>query len=126
MSRYISRATANATAFTSSDSGNEGIRHLLSELKTSPRIACEYRCIRRSFELDPESGALYVRLRDGEYTETVPLTPGLGVDIDCEGNVLGVEFLSFEEYAELVAKTGGKLEIPERIEDPAHFRLSPA
>ncbi len=82
------------------------------------------------FEHDPESGALYVRLRDGEYAETVPLTPGLGVgvDIDHEGNVLGLEFLSFEEYAELVASAGGKLEIPEKIEDPARFpgNLSPA
>lgn len=80
------------------------------------------------FEHDPESGALYIRLRDGKYAETVPLTSGLGVgvDIDHEGNVLGLEFLSFEEYAELVASVGGKLEIPEKIEDPAHFRLSPA
>jgi hypothetical protein len=54
----------------------------------------------------------------------LPLTPGLGVgvDIDKRGNVLGVEFLSFGEYTELVARAGGKLEIPERIEGPAHFR----
>lgn len=75
------------------------------------------------FERDPESGALYVRLRDGEYAETIPLTPGLGtgVDVDAEGLVLGIEFLSFEEYAELLARTGGRLEIPERIEDPETF-----
>lgn len=81
------------------------------------------------FTHDPESGAWYIRIRDGKIVETVELAePGFGayVDIDREGYVLGVEFLSFEEYAELVARAGGKLEIPNRIEDPAHFRLSPA
>jgi uncharacterized protein YuzE len=81
------------------------------------------------FEHDPQSGAFYVRLRSGKYHETVPLGEpgfGAGVDVDDQGTVLGVEFLSFEEYAEAVERAGGRLEIPERIEDPAHFRLSPA
>lgn len=77
------------------------------------------------FEHDPRSGAFYVRVRDGEYRETLPLAEpgfGAGVDVDADGNVLGVEFLSFEEYAELLTRAGGKLEIPERIEDPERFR----
>jgi RNA polymerase sigma factor (sigma-70 family) len=71
------------------------------------------------FEHDPQSGALYVRLRAGEIEETIDLAePGFGahLDVDCEGNVLGVEFLSFEEYAELVARSGGTLEIPDSVE----------
>ena len=44
---------------------------------------------------------------------------GVGVEIDAEGNVLGVDFLSFEEFAELVSRSGGALELPARIEDPA-------
>lgn len=77
-------------------------------------------------EHDPESGAIYVRLREGEYRETVPLAErgyGAGVDVDAEGNVLGVEFLSFEEFTELVSRSGGALELPDRIEDPATFSL---
>ena len=72
------------------------------------------------FTHDPESGAIYVRLREGTYRETIPLgDPGLGagVDVDDEGYVLGVEFLSFEEYAEVVAARGGRLELPERVEE---------
>ena len=68
-------------------------------------------------EHDPESGAFYIRLRDGEYHETIPLEgPGLGagVDVDAEGNVLGFEFLSFAEYAELIDQAGGSLEVPEQ------------
>ncbi len=67
---------------------------------------------------DPLSGAFYVRLREGTYSETVPLAePGFGggVDVDEEGNVLGLEFLSFEEFAEIVARHGGALEVPERL-----------
>ncbi|QIN77193.1 DUF2283 domain-containing protein [Rubrobacter marinus] len=77
------------------------------------------------FEHDSQSGALYIRVREGEIEETLDLAePGFGahVDIDREGNVLGIEFLSFEEYAELVCRSGGALELPDRIEDPEHFR----
>lgn len=67
---------------------------------------------------DPQSGAFYIRLREGTYDETIPLgDPGLGagVDVDAEGNVLGLEFLSFEEFAEVIADRGGALELPERF-----------
>jgi uncharacterized protein YuzE len=62
-------------------------------------------------EHDPESGAFYIRVRAGEYHETIPLEgPGLGagVEVDAEGNVLGFEFLSFAEYAELIDQAGGQ------------------
>jgi hypothetical protein len=49
---------------------------------------------------------------------------GVQVDVAREGNVLGLEFLSFEEYAELVTRFGGAMEIPERTEDPASFPAS--
>lgn len=81
------------------------------------------------FEFDPESGALYVRVREGQIEETLDLAePGFGahLDIDREGNVMGVEFLSLQEFEELVARASGTLELPERVEDPANFRLSPA
>ena len=77
------------------------------------------------FEHDPESGALYIRVREGEIAETLDLAePGFGahMDIDHEGNVIGVEFLSFEEYADVVRRSGGALEITDRVEDPQHFR----
>ena len=70
------------------------------------------------FEHDPESGAFYIRVREGEYHETIPLEEpgfGAGVDVDAEGNVLGFEFLSFAEYGELVERAGGFLEVSERL-----------
>lgn len=70
------------------------------------------------FEHDPGSGAWYVRLREGEIEETIPLAePGFGasVDVDREGYVLGVEFLSLKEFPELIARFGGSLDLPERF-----------
>ena len=66
-------------------------------------------------------GAFYIKVRDGEYSETVPLGEiggGAGVDIDSEGNVLGFEFLSFEEFVEVIERAGGNLEIPYRLTLP--------
>ncbi len=40
--------------------------------------------------------------------------------------MLGLEFLSFEEFAEVIAEHGGELVLPERVEDPASFSLSTA
>jgi len=48
--------------------------------------------------------------------ETVELAGGVNLDVDAEGRVLGVEFLSFDGY---MAEHGGELEIPGRVEAPA-------
>ena len=80
------------------------------------------------FEHDPESGVFYIRVRDGDYHETISLgEPGFGsgVDVDAESNVLGFEFLSFEEYVEAIDQAGA-LEVPERLETTLEEDTSPA
>lgn len=70
------------------------------------------------FRYDRESGAFYIRVREGEYSETMDLVdPGFGayVDLDVEGNVLGFEFLSFEELTSFIEGKGGRVEIPDRL-----------
>ena len=37
------------------------------------------------------------------------------VDLDAEGNVLGVEFVSFEDFAEVMESAHGILELPENM-----------
>jgi uncharacterized protein YuzE len=75
------------------------------------------------FRFDPESGAIYITLREGTVDDTMEIAEGAYIDIDAEGRVLGAEFLSQEEFAEALEKYAG-LDLPDRIEDPAHFRLS--
>lgn len=79
------------------------------------------------FDYDQQSGAFYIRVREGEYSETIPLVEigfGAGVDVDAEGSVLGFEFLSLEEFAEVTDREAGGLEIPERIENMEAFIAS--
>jgi uncharacterized protein YuzE len=74
-------------------------------------LCAEYPPARREvmrFEFDPKSGAIYVRIRNGEIAETLEIAdPGFGayLDVDQEGNVLRVEFLSFKEFAELTTRS---------------------
>jgi hypothetical protein len=59
---------------------------------------------------------LYIRLRDGEYDHTEDYSERADVylDVDAEGNALGLEALSFEDLAQAIEERGGVLEIPER------------
>lgn len=58
---------------------------------------------------DKESGALYFKLREGKLDHAEDFSER--VDVYVEGNVFGLEALSFEER-------GGKLDVPERIVSP--------
>lgn len=65
---------------------------------------------------DKESGALYIKLRDGEYdhTEDFSERADVYVDVDAAGNVLGLESLSFDDLAQAIEERGGELVVPER------------
>jgi uncharacterized protein YuzE len=76
---------------------------------------------------DKVSGALYIKLREGEYDHTEDFSEGADVylDVDAEGNVLGLEALSFEDLAQAIEERGGKLEVPEQViqtEETAAYR----
>ena len=67
---------------------------------------------------DKVSDALYVKIREGKYDHTEDFSEKADVylDVDAEGNVLGLEALSFEDLAQALEERGGKLEVPERVE----------
>ena len=48
---------------------------------------------------------------------------GASIDVDGEGNVLGIEFLSLKEYPEPIIRFGGIFEPPGKIEGTAYFSL---
>jgi uncharacterized protein YuzE len=66
---------------------------------------------------DKISGALYIKLREGEYDHTEDFSEEADVylDVDAEGYVLGLEALSFEDLAQVIEERGGKLAVPERV-----------
>jgi len=67
-----------------------------------------------------ESGALYFKLREGrpDHAEDFSERADVYVDVDAEGNVLGLEALSFEDLAQAIEERGGKLDVPEKIGAP--------
>ena len=43
---------------------------------------------------DPETSALYIEMLDTEIAETVELAKGVYVDLDAEGQLVGIEILN--------------------------------
>ena len=52
-------------------------------------------------EFDNTADALYVQLTEGEIEKTEEIKPGLILDYDAEGNVLGVEMLYISKRGSL-------------------------
>ncbi|MCX7111860.1 MAG: DUF2283 domain-containing protein [Proteobacteria bacterium] len=50
-------------------------------------------------EFDQEADALYIELASGEIDKTEEIKPGLILDYDINGNVLGVEMLYISKRA---------------------------
>ncbi len=69
---------------------------------------------------DPESGAGYIRIAEGRYVESVEIAPGCYLSLADGGRVIGLEFLSLEEFADL---TAGGLDLPDQVKDPEAFHL---
>ena len=44
-------------------------------------------------EYDPKADAMYIRMRAGKAVESDEVRPGLVIDFDEEGKVLGIEML---------------------------------
>ena len=46
------------------------------------------------FSYDPKADALYIRLNEGTIDETDEVFPGIMLDVDIEGNPVGLEILN--------------------------------
>lgn len=56
------------------------------------------------FEFDQAADALYIQLKDGEIEKSEEIKPGMILDYDKNGNVLGVEVLYVSKRAEIPMK----------------------
>jgi uncharacterized protein YuzE len=55
-------------------------------------------------EFDQVADALYVQLTDGDIEKSEEIKPGMILDYDANGNVLGLELLYVSKRAELPMK----------------------
>ena len=69
------------------------------------------------FEYSSDENLLYVALGDGPAAETIELEESVYVDVDADGRPIGVEFLNADDFLPFLARHGGQLTLPERVED---------
>ncbi len=55
-------------------------------------------------EFDPEVDALYVQLTEGDVEATEEIKPGVMLDYDADGNILGLEVLNVSKREKLPVK----------------------
>lgn len=48
-------------------------------------------------QYDPSVDAMYIRLTDGKYEESIEAQPGVLLDVDKGGTVVGIELLGVSE-----------------------------
>ena len=81
-------------------------------------------------ELDTEANALYLyiqdEIRDGEVVRTLEVEEGVYLDLDADNHPLGLEFVHADTFQDFLKRHGGRIEIPDVVEDRDSLRLSPA
>ena len=55
-------------------------------------------------EFDPQADAVYLELTDAEIEESKEIQPGIIMDYDAEGRIVGIEVLYVNKRAELPLK----------------------
>ena len=69
---------------------------------------------------DKTVDASIIDVREGRIEVTLPLHldgVDLNLDLDSEGRVISLEILGASKLFELIARYGGELALPERVED---------
>lgn len=81
-------------------------------------------------ELDTEANALYLYIRDeikdGEAVRTLEVEEGVYLDLDAGNHPLGLEFIHADTFQDFLKRHGGRVEIPDVVEDLDSLKLSTA
>jgi len=73
-------------------------------------------------EYSPTAGALYLRLQSGTVAKTVEIEEMVYVDVDANGQPLGVEFVDAEGFFPFLERHAGALDVPGDLADLAARR----
>lgn len=57
---------------------------------------------------DDKLDCAYVRLRRGKVARTVEIRPGILIDVDKNGEVVGIEVVSLSKLAPALSSAGGR------------------
>ena len=73
-------------------------------------------------EYSPTAGALYLRLQAGDVARTIEIEDMVYVDVDANGQPLGVEFVDAQEFLPYLERHAGVLDVPDDLVDLAAGR----
>ena len=62
----------------------------------------------KKMTLDPKLDVAYIELRSGKVSRTIEFRPGMLVDFDAKGQVVGIEILAATELAPALAKKSSR------------------
>ena len=65
---------------------------------------------------DQFSDALFIRLKDGKYSESDEINKNIILDFDGDGNVMGIEILDASNYMDINELSSVKFEINKKID----------
>ena len=54
---------------------------------------------------DSESDILYIMTKKGDEEEFIEIAPGVNVELDAEGRVIGIEILNASEFLKPIVKS---------------------
>lgn len=81
-------------------------------------------------ELDAETNALYMYIRDGikdgEAVRTLEVEEGVYLDLDADNHPLGLEFIQADNFQDFLKRHGGRMQIPAVVESLDSLHFSPA
>ncbi len=66
-------------------------------------------------EYDSDVNALYVRFRRGKAAETIEIEHLIVVDLDADGQPLGIEFVNAGDFLPFLRRHGGPLSLPDDL-----------
>lgn len=79
-------------------------------------------------ELDRNANALYLYIRDeiqdGEATRTLEIEEGVYLDLDSNNRPLGLEFVHADDFKAFLERRGGRIHIPDVVEDLESLHFS--
>jgi uncharacterized protein YuzE len=65
------------------------------------------------FEYAADHGLLYIKIVDGPAAETIEFEESVYVDLDADGQPIGVEFLNAADFLPFLVRRGGIFAVPE-------------
>jgi uncharacterized protein YuzE len=74
------------------------------------------------FRFDPEANALYISLSRGEVARTIGLNDEVYVDVDAQGELLGIEFVNADEFIPFLRQAESFAQLPGADAMPALIR----